>query len=165
MLEDISIKDFALIDSLSLDLDSGFTVLSGETGAGKSILIGALSFLLGGKGGVDQIRPSCTEAKVSGTLFIDNKKKEALTWLDEHSITPEDNRVLLRRLVRDNGKSGSWIQDTPVTRTELAEFTSFFVDIHGQHEHQSLMKVSEHIKYLDSYANLTDEVSEFSSSV
>lgn len=162
MLEDISIKDFALIDSLSLDLDSGFTVLSGETGAGKSILIGALSFLLGGKGGVDQIRPGCTEAKVSGTLFIDNKKKEALTWLDEHSITPEDNRVLLRRLVRDNGKSGSWIQDTPVTRTELAEFTSFFVDIHGQHEHQSLMKVSEHIKYLDSYANLTDEVSEFS---
>ena len=74
MLEDISIKDFALIDSLSLDLDSGFTVLSGETGAGKSILIGALSFLLGGKGGVDQIRPGCTEAKVSGTLFIDNKK-------------------------------------------------------------------------------------------
>ena len=78
MLEDITIKDFALIDSLSLDLNSGFTVLSGETGAGKSILIGALSFLLGGKGGSDQIRPGCTEAKVSGTLFIDNKKKRSI---------------------------------------------------------------------------------------
>ena len=163
MLEDITIKDFALIDSLSLDLNSGFTVLSGETGAGKSILIGALSFLLGGKGGTDQIRPGCTEAKVSGTIFINDKCKEAFSWLEEHGISPEDNRVLLRRLVRDNGKSGAWIQDTPVTRSELAEFTSFFVDIHGQHEHQSLMKVSEHIKYLDSYANLTDEVAEFSS--
>lgn len=163
MLEDISIKDFALIDSLNLDLNSGFTVLSGETGAGKSILIGALSFLLGGKGGVDQIRPGCSEARVSGTIYIKDECKNAFAWLEEHGITPEDNRVLLRRIVRDNGKSGAWIQDTPVTRVELSDFTSFFVDIHGQHEHQSLMKVSEHIKYLDSYAQITDEVAEFSS--
>ena len=116
MLEDISIKDFALIDSLNLDLNSGFTVLSGETGAGKSILIGALSFLLGGKGGVDQIRPGCSEARVSGTIYIKDECKSAFSWLEEHGITPEDNRVLLRRIVRDNGKSGALLQTSSLTR-------------------------------------------------
>lgn len=161
MLEDISIKDFALIDSLSLDINNGFTVLTGETGAGKSILIGALTFLLGGKGGVDQIRVGSHEAIVSGTIFIQECEKNALEWLDEHGIKLENNRVLLRRLIKDTGKTASWIQDTPVTRQELSDFTSFFVDIHGQHDHQSLMRVPEHIKFLDAYAGIKDEVSDF----
>src|SRR5574344_65646 len=105
MLEQLTIKDFALIDSASLEFSPGFTVLSGETGAGKSILIGALTFLLGGKGGVDQIRVGSHEAIVSGTIFIQECEKNALEWLDEHGIKLENNRVLLRRLIKDTKKT------------------------------------------------------------
>ncbi|MGP1586726.1 MAG: DNA repair protein RecN [Treponemataceae bacterium] len=162
MLEDISIKDFALIDSLSMEFTDGFTVFTGETGSGKSILIGAVSFLLGGKASVEQIRSGCNEAFVSGTLYINPKCEVAFLWLKDHGIETDNGRVLLRRNIKANGKSSCWIQDTPITKNELSEFTSFFVDIHGQHEHQSLMKVSEHIRYLDSYAEITDEVADFS---
>ena len=161
MLEDVSISNFALIESVTIDFNKGFTVLSGETGAGKSILIGALSFLLGGKGGTDVIRAGSSEARVSGTFVINDKNKEIIEWLESHGIEPENNRVLLRRFVRDTGKTGAWIQDTPVTRVELAEFSSFLMDIHGQHEHQSLMRVSEHRRFLDSYAGITEEVAGF----
>ena len=172
MLEDLTIKDFALIDSDYLEFEKGFTVLSGETGAGKSILIGALSFLLGGKAEVSQIRHGKSEASVSGTFFIpelpvrknideDDEPLNAREWLYKHNIEIENNRVLLRRFIRDSGKSGAWIDDTPVTRTDLAQFSSFLVDIHGQHEHQSLMKVSEHRKFLDARAGIVDEVAEF----
>ncbi len=175
MLEDLRIKNFALIDSAALDFKNGFTVLSGETGAGKSLLIGALTFLLGGKGGVEQIRTGCPMAQVSGTFYIkglsspvDGSKineeeiKSPAEWLYVHGIECEDDRVLIRRAVRDNGKAAAWIGDTPVTRADLVSFCSFLVDIHGQHEHQSLMKVSEHRKFLDSYAGINEKVEEFS---
>lgn len=172
MLEDLTIKDFALIESDHLEFENGFTVLSGETGAGKSILIGALSFLLGGKADVSQIRATRNEASVSGTFVISDEKIRnsigedeepinASEWLAMHGIEKENNRVLLRRFIRDTGKSGAWINDTPVTRAELAQFSSFLVDIHGQHEHQSLMKISEHRKFLDANAGITTEVEEF----
>ena len=173
MLEDLNIKDFALIDSANIEFSKGFTVLSGETGAGKSLLIGALSFLLGGKTGVEQIRSGCHEATVSGTFLLDEPSaefseadddadcKSASEWLFRHGIETENNRILLRRYVRDNGKTGAWIGDVAVTRADLAAFSSFLVDIHGQHEHQSLMKVNEHRRFLDSFAGLNDRVAAF----
>lgn len=172
MLEDLTIKDFALIDYDYLEFKEGFTVLSGETGAGKSILIGALSFLLGGKAEVSQIRTGKKEASVCGTFVIKSEKvrdviteeDEALNsceWLKMHGIEVENNRVLLRRFIKDTGKSSAWINDTPVTRNELSQFSSFLVDIHGQHEHQSLMKVLEHRKYLDARAGITGDVELF----
>lgn len=161
MLEDLTVKDFALIDSVSLELGKGLNILSGETGAGKSILIGSLTFLLGGKAGSDSIRTGSEEARVSGTVLLEPGAKMAREWLAERGIEPEDGRILLRRTLRSNGKSGTWIQDTPITRAELAEFTSFLVDIHGQHDHQSLLKVDEHRRFLDSYAGLEAEVAEF----
>ena len=161
MLEDLSIKDFALIDSVQLEFTKGFNVLTGETGAGKSILIGAISFLLGGKADVSQIRTGAQEARVSGTVLLTNAPDGVFQWLSEHGAEPENDRVLLRRIIRDTGKSSAWIQDVPVTKTELNDFTSYLVDIHGQHEHQSLMKVSEHRKFLDSYAGITTEVADF----
>ena len=173
MLEDLTIKDFALIDYDYLEFTRGFTVLSGETGAGKSILIGALSFLLGGKADVQQIRAGKKEASVSGTFLLprnlpvrseiaeEDEPRNALEWLSLHGIEIENDRVLLRRIIRDTGKNGAWINDTPVTRTDLALFSSFLVDIHGQHEHQSLMKVSEHRKFLDARAGITAEVEAF----
>ena len=173
MLEDLTIKDFALIDYDYLEFTKGFTVLSGETGAGKSILIGALSFLLGGKAEVQQIRAGKKEASVSGTFVIpsslpvrkeiseEDEPQNALEWLSVHGIDIENDRVLLRRIIRDTGKNGAWINDTPVTRGDLAQFSSFLVDIHGQHEHQSLMKMAEHRKYLDARAGITAEVEAF----
>lgn len=162
MLEDLSIQDFALIDSVTLDFFPGFTILSGETGAGKSILIGALTFLLGGKADLDSIRSGASEARVSGTLLIPETAQSARDWMAEHGITLENNRVLLRRMIRSTGKSAAWIQDTPVTRNELSELTSFVFDIHGQHAHQSLLRVDEHRRFLDAYAGIVDEVSSFS---
>lgn len=163
MLEDLSVKDFALIDSVSLDFGKGLNILSGETGAGKSILIGSLTFLLGGKAATDVIRTGADEARVSGTVFLEDGTVAARAWLSARGIEPENNRILLRRTIRSNGKNGAWIQDTPVTRNELAEFTSFLVDIHGQHDHQSLLKVDEHRRFLDSYAGIVDEVASFTS--
>lgn len=176
MLEDLKIKNFALIDSASVDFKNGFTVLSGETGAGKSLLIGALTFLLGGKGGAEQIRSGCQMAQVSGTFYIkglsgnvdgskinENDIKTPAQWLYVHGIESEDDRILIRRSVRDNGKSAAWIGDTPVTRADLASFCNFLIDIHGQHEHQSLMRVSEHRKFLDSFAGINEKVEYFTS--
>lgn len=178
MLEDLSIKNFALIESVNIEFNKGFTVLSGETGAGKSILIGALSFVLGGKASVDQIRSGTSEASVTATFALpplcsldkleckENiegilEPRTARQWLSVHGIETEDERVIIRRYVRDNGKTAAWINSTPVTRADLQSFCFFLVDIHGQHEHQSLMKVSEHRKFLDSYAGLTEAVSHF----
>jgi len=161
VLEELDIKNFALIESAHIEFEKGFTVLSGETGAGKSILIGSLAFLLGGKSGTEQIRAGCHEAQVSGVFFLENK--ETFLWLDEHGIESEENRIIIRRVVRDNGKSSAWIGGTPVTRAVLSEFSAFLVDIHGQHEQQSLMKVAEHRRYLDIYAGIVGEVSSFTS--
>lgn len=158
MLEELNIKNFALIDSAHVEFNKGFTVLSGETGAGKSILIGSLAFLLGGKAGMEQIRTGCHEAEVSGVFLIECK--EGFNWLEEHSIEHEDGRIILRRVIRDTAKSSSWIGGTPVTRADLAEFAEFLVDIHGQHQQQSLMKVAEHRRFLDIYAGIVDEVQE-----
>ena len=164
MLEELSIKNFAIIDSVNIEFNSGFTVLSGETGAGKSILIGALSFLLGGKADVSVIRKGATEASVSAVFYLNPEKisPEAFSWLSEHAIETDDNRLLLRRIIRENGKSSSYAGGTPVTRSDIQTFSAFLIDIHGQHEHQSLMKVSEHRKFLDARAGLTQQVSDFS---
>ena len=162
MLEELSIKDFAIIDFVSIEFNRGFTVLSGETGAGKSILIGAVSFLLGGKAELSQIRAGAHEATVTGTFLLDSSASEARLWLEERGIELENDRIILRRYLKDTGKSGAWIGNTPVTRADLTEFSSFLIDIHGQHEHQSLLKVSEHRKFLDSRAGISERVRAFS---
>ena len=175
MLESLKIKDFALIDSSSVEFSKGFSVLSGETGAGKSILIGAISFLLGGKAGAESIRAGCQESSVSGVFSLPPKspsdrdlsmetEEEPLSareWLSQRGIEDEDGQIILRRVVRAGGKSGAWIQGTPVPRADLAKFSEFLIDIHGQHEHQSLMRVAEHRKFLDSYCGVVEEVSAF----
>ncbi|MGP1431858.1 MAG: DNA repair protein RecN [Treponema sp.] len=161
MLETISIKNIALIDELSLEFNPRLNVLTGETGAGKSILIGALSFLLGGKVSQDIIRTGTSEAAVSGTFYLAPNHTEAAAWLEQRGIEPENSRVLIRRTLRETGRSSIWIQDTQVSRNELESFTSFLVDIHGQHDHQSLFKTAEHRRFLDSYAGILDEVEHF----
>lgn len=171
MLEDLTVKNFALIDFVSVDFSNGFTVLSGETGAGKSILIGALSFLLGGKCDVHAIRNGAHETQVSGTFFVgngngENKNDEEtlFSFLQKRGIEIEDERIIVRRTLKESGKSSSRIGNIPVTRSDLQTFSAFLVDIHGQHEHQSLMKIASHRKFLDARAGLTDEVANFTKS-
>ncbi len=161
MLENLSVRNVALIDNLFVEFEEGFNVLTGETGAGKSILIGSLNLLLGGKSSADIIRTGANEAVVSGSFFVEESNTAAHNWLAEHSIELEENRVLLRRVLKQNGRSTAWIQSVPVTKGELEEFSSFLIDIHGQHQHQSLFKVAEHRKFLDNFAGINKEVKLF----
>ncbi|HDQ14815.1 MAG TPA: DNA repair protein RecN [Sediminispirochaeta sp.] len=151
MLEELRIRNYALIDLLELNFGKGLNILTGETGAGKSIIVGALGLILGDKGDSGAIRSGEDEAEVSGLIRVDGNK-EVLSWLEERDIAPEDGTVLLRRLVRANGKGSSYIQNSKVTRRDLQEFTTLLVDMHGQHEHQSLLSLDKHRTLLDQYA-------------
>lgn len=160
MLSDLTIKDFAIIAQDEIDFQKGFTVLTGETGAGKSILIGAITFLLGGVANSSLIRNGKNSAEVTATFNLENIPN-ALYWLNEHGIDDNGGMAILRRNIRSTGKSTSWINGTNVTKKDMEEFASFLIDIHGQHEHQSLLKVSEHRVALDSRAWLTEDVKNY----
>ncbi|MDR2608473.1 MAG: DNA repair protein RecN, partial [Treponema sp.] len=161
MIEELTVKNFALIDSLSLSFQGAFNVLTGETGAGKSIIVGALSFLLGGKADVDVIRTGSEEASVSALVSVDPGNTEAAGWLKSRDIETEDGRLIIRRNIKSSGRNSIFIQSTPVTRTDLAEFMSFLFDLHGQHSHESLLKKETHRRYLDRFASLDEEVRDF----
>ena len=160
MLEELSVRNFALIESLNLSLDRGFSVLTGETGAGKSIIVGSLGFLLGSRADTEVIRSGCEEAAVSAVVFINESNKDAYEWLRERDIEAEDSRVIIRRSVKLKGRSSIYIQNVPVTRSDLADFMSFLFDLHGQHSHESLLKKDNHRIYLDRYCGLENDVLE-----
>ena len=161
MLEELSVRNFALIDSLTISLDKGFSVLTGETGAGKSILVGSLSFLLGSRADTEVIRSGCDEAGVSAIITIDEKNQDALEWLKQRDIESDDSRLVVRRNVKSSGRSSIFIQNVPVTRNDLAEFMGFLFDLHGQHTHESLLRKETHRVYLDRYAGLEEEAKVF----
>jgi len=130
MLEQLSVRNFAIIEQIDLELSAGMTVFSGETGAGKSLIVDALGFLLGARADSSIIREGATECSVSG-LFSARNTQEIEGWLREKDIewAPEE-AILLRRNLKQNGRSLAWIQDRQVSRNELAEFTQYLVDIH-----------------------------------
>ena len=161
MIEELSVKNFALIESLSISLDSGFTVLTGETGAGKSIIVGSLGFLLGGKPDVDLIRSGSTEASVSAVLTIDKNNLEAFEWLNQRDIELDDSRIIVRRTIKSNGRSSIYVQDAPVSRNDLSEFMSLLFDLHGQHNHESLLRKETHRVYLDRFLGLDEELQSY----
>jgi DNA repair protein RecN (Recombination protein N) len=161
MLEELSIRNYALIDSIALSFRPGFNVLSGETGAGKSIIVGSLSFLLGGKAETDVIRTGCDEASVSAVISIKKNNAEVTDWLKGRDIECEEDTVIVRRNIKTSGRGSAYIQNVPVTRQDLAEFTAFLFDLHGQHNHESLLKKENHRRYLDRFAGVEDEVIAF----
>ncbi|MDR0785110.1 MAG: DNA repair protein RecN [Treponema sp.] len=161
MLEEINIKNYALIDCLSLSFQKGFNILTGETGAGKSIIVGSLSFLLGARSDADVIRSGADEASVSAVVSIDPCNNDAVDWLNARDIGIEDERVIVRRNIKQSGRNNSYIQNVQVTRSDLAEFMAFLFDLHGQHSHESLINKESHRKYLDNFAGLGAEVAEF----
>jgi DNA repair protein RecN (Recombination protein N) len=161
MLEELSIRNYALIDSLSLSFEGGFNVLTGETGAGKSIIVGALSFLLGAKTDIDVIRTGCDEAGVSAVVLVRGKNKDAGDWLKARDIPADEGRITIRRSIKSSGRSSIYIQNVPLTRNDLAEFMALLFDLHGQHTHESLLRKETHRKYLDRFAGLEGETAEF----
>lgn len=163
MLEELSIQNLALVDRLVLRFTSGFQVLTGETGAGKSILVGALSLLHGGRADTESIRTGADEAVVSGVFLVD-EDGEAAEWLRQRGIEIEEGGVIVRRSVRRTGRGSIYIQSSPVTRADLAEFASYIFDLHGQHEHQSLLASDQQRRLLDRYAGIEHRVAEFSRS-
>jgi DNA repair protein RecN (Recombination protein N) len=161
MLEELLIRNFALIDSLAVSFEGGLNILTGETGAGKSIIVGALSFLLGGKSDVDVIRTGADEASVSAVMKVKSSNADVASWLAERGIETEDENLIIRRTLKTTGRGNIYIQNVPVTRNDLADFTAFLFDLHGQHNHETLLKKEIHRRYLDRFAGLEDETADF----
>jgi DNA repair protein RecN (Recombination protein N) len=162
MLEELSIRNYALIDSITLSFRQGFNVLSGETGAGKSIIVGSLSFLMGGKAETDVIRSGCEEASVSAVISVKKNNDDVALWLKTRDIECDEDTVIVRRNIKTSGRGSIYIQNVPVTRQDLSEFMGLLFDLHGQHNHESLLRKDSHRRYLDRFAGIEDEVQDFS---
>jgi len=173
MLDELTIRNYALIDSITLSFRRGFNVLTGETGAGKSIIVGSLSFLMGGKTDIDVIRSGCDEASVSAVISISKNNTDVSDWLKNRDIECEENgsqtgfddsfyTIIVRRNIKTSGRGSVYIQNIPVTRQDLTEFMSLLFDLHGQHNHESLLKKESHRRLLDRFAGIEGEVKDFS---
>jgi DNA repair protein RecN (Recombination protein N) len=161
VIEELGVRNFALIDSITLPLEKGFTVLTGETGAGKSIIVGSISFLMGAKADTEVIRSGSEEASVSAVVSIAAKNSDASEWLKQRDIAQEDSRVIIRRTIKSSGRSSIYIQNVPVNRNDLDEFMGLLFDLHGQHTHESLLRKESHRVYLDRFLSLEDEAAAF----
>ncbi|MBF0440343.1 MAG: DNA repair protein RecN [Oligoflexales bacterium] len=154
MLTNLNIHGLAIIESLTIDFSSSFNVITGETGAGKSILIKALSLLLGAKANAEVIRGGFSQAIISGMFKVDYKHK-VFNILEELGIPfDEENKepsILIRRQIHEKGRSGAWVNDIPVTLGSLKQIAYVLIDIFGQHENQRLLDSNEHLFYLDQF--------------
>ena len=163
MLQTIVLRDFVIVNHLELDFSSGFTVLTGETGAGKSILLDALGLVLGERADSSQIREGSDRAEISALFRIEAVLiKHFSKWLDEQGFPLEDGGqgLLLKRTVESNGRSRAFINGSTATLAQLREAGDQLVDIHGQHAHQLLLKGGAQRELLDRHANLISLASE-----
>ncbi len=152
MLLRLTIRDFVLVDRLELDFGSGFGTLTGETGAGKSILVDALAFVLGERADAGLIRSGCDRAEVSAEFGLDDAPSVA-DWLREQDLETGEG-LLLRRVLDGNGRSRAYLNGSPATVQQVREVAELLVDIHGQHAHQSLLRSEAQRNLLDSHAGL-----------
>ena len=149
MLESIQIRNFAIIDSLQLELESGMSALTGETGAGKSILLDAIKLVAGDRADSDSIRSGCDKAEISVCFRLDGSEA-ATRWLEQHEMSAEGECVL-RRVLQQNGRSKAFINGYNATLLQLRELCEQLIDIHGQHEHQSLQRPQVQRQLLDAF--------------
>lgn len=153
MLSELSIRNFAIIDTLDVSFEEGMTVLTGETGAGKSIIIGAIQLLAGGRGSHQFVRHGKKKAEIEGLFRLNQIEEELQQTLHDIGIEWEEDLVfIIRRDINDSGKSTCRINGTLVTIAMLREVMHYFVDIHSQHENQALMEEKYHIHLLDQFA-------------
>jgi DNA repair protein RecN (Recombination protein N) len=158
MLRLLSIRNFVVVDALELELDRGFTVLTGETGAGKSILLDALGLLLGDRFEQRQLRPGAERAELAAAFDCDELPL-VVEWLAEQDLLADDvadrGTVLLRRSLDAQGRSRAWINGRPATLTQLAAVGALLVDLHGQHAHQALLATDAQRALLDAFGGFT----------
>jgi len=152
MLRQLTIKDFVIVDRLELSFSTGFGALTGETGAGKSILIDALALTLGERADAGVVRSGCEKAEVAATFEV-STLPEVRSWLAENDLEGDDE-LLLRRVVDAGGRSRAYINGSPATVQQLREVGEWLVDIHGQHAHQSLLRSEAQRVLLDTHAGL-----------
>ncbi|MGB6105854.1 MAG: DNA repair protein RecN [Pusillimonas sp.] len=145
MLRSLHIRDFVIVDQAEIPFEAGFTVFSGETGAGKSILIDALSLALGSRGDAAVVRDGAARADISAVF---EPPASLHAWLHEHEFDPDD-ALILRRVIDTQGRSRSFVNGLPVTLGQLRELGEQLIDIHGQHAHQSLLKAASQRELLD----------------
>jgi DNA repair protein RecN (Recombination protein N) len=155
MLKHLSIRDFVIVDQIELDFMSGFTVLTGETGAGKSILIDALTLALGERGDASQIRLGCERAEINVTFTI-GSLPDLIHWLNENDLQGDPGTCLMRRIIETNGRSRSYINGHTVTLQQLRTAGEHLVSIHSQHAHQSLLQKDAQRELLDAFSGCGD---------
>jgi DNA repair protein RecN (Recombination protein N) len=153
MLRTLTIRDFVIVDAIELEFSSGFSVFTGETGAGKSILIDALQLALGGRGDASVVREGAPKADISAEFA---PSAVASAWLAQHELAADEGGVLLRRVIDNAGRSKAWINGIAATAGQLRELGELLVDIHGQHAHQSLLKLDAQRVLLDNQAAMRD---------
>lgn len=152
MLYELTIRNFAIIEQLDVSFEKGLTVLTGETGAGKSIIIDAVQLLAGGRGSQGFIRHGAEKAEIEGLFMIEDQKHPVFQTLEDFGIEVEESAILLRRDINANGKSVCRINGKLVTIAIMREVGAQLIDIHGQHENQELMHERRHIHLLDHFA-------------
>lgn len=155
MLQNLSIRDFVIVDKLDLEFERGFTVLTGETGAGKSILVDALSLALGARGEGGITRANCDKAEISASFDI-TQLADLQAWLKENEFPIEDQQLLVRRVIYADGRSRAFINGMQATVQQLREAGDFLVDIYSQHAHHSLLKQTYQRQIIDAYAGLQE---------
>lgn len=155
MLQNLSIRDFVIVDKLDLEFERGFTVLTGETGAGKSILVDALSLALGARGEGGITRANCDKAEISASFDI-TQLADLQAWLKENEFPIEDQQLLVRRVIYADGRSRAFINGMQATVLQLREAGDFLVDIYSQHAHHSLLKQTYQRQIIDVYAGLQE---------
>jgi DNA repair protein RecN (Recombination protein N) len=156
MLKFLSIRDFVIVESLELDFTSGFTALTGETGAGKSILIDALSLALGERGDAGMVRSGCDRAEIAAEFDI-SALHQLQSWLREQELEGDESVCLLRRTLDTSGRSRGFINGSSATLQQMREAGEHLLDIHGQHAHQSLSRADAQRDLLDSHAGLAKD--------
>ena len=155
MLTSLRIENFAIVKHLELDFESGMTAFTGETGAGKSIMIDALMLALGGRADASVIRPGEQKCDISAVFHHDGHKEPA-QWLKDQDISCEEGEIVLRRVLYLEGRSKSYINGQPFPLQKVRELSEMLVHIHGQHQHQTLMQHASHRQHLDNYAGHND---------
>lgn len=159
MIKSLTIKDYILIDKITVHFESGLNIITGETGVGKSIIIDAMNLLIGEKASTDLIRSGADKAIVEG-IFDINENQNVINFLGENNYDISDE-LIIRREISRKGTSRSFINDSPASLSHLKELGKFIIDLHGQHEHQSLLRTETHIHLLDNFGNLEKLIEEY----
>src|SRR4051812_1925761 len=154
MIRTLSLRNFILVEQLEIDFGAGFTVLTGETGAGKSILVDALSLVLGGRGDAGVVRAGAERAEISVEFDL-ARLPDVQGWLRENDLANDEKTLLLRRVIDAQGRSRAYANGSPASLTQLREVGEFLVDIHGQHAHQSLLRPEAQRALLDAYGGFS----------